>query len=219
VYDQPEPMTLHTSSLVAEEYARTSSSYDMRWSRYLQATIHATVRKLPRLPKEAVVIDLACGTGAFAEALCEQQQNISNFVGLDISCEMLAVAKSKTFGCQTEWHRAAADAELPIAPNQADLVVTTSALHYFNQPDKALSEAVRVLKPSGVFLCGDWCGDYLTCRLLEAWLWLRGKASHKIWTLREAEDMLKRSGLKLESSGSQLLLGFWGYMVLVARKE
>jgi ubiquinone/menaquinone biosynthesis C-methylase UbiE len=61
---------------------------------------------------------------------------------------------------------AQADAHrLPLADATFDWVVCASSFHYFRQPQVALREMRRVLRPEGRLVLVDWCDDYLTCKL------------------------------------------------------
>ncbi len=207
-----------------KEYTALASSYDRRWSRYTSATLKETLTHLPPLPNHAVVVDFACGTGALAEALSQHScgNHLDKYIGVDISASMVQEASIKTchqpYPFEVEWHVGAVDAELPFASGFADLLISTSSLHFLVSPEAMVSEAVRLLKAGGMFVCSDWCGDFTTCKLLGMWLRLRQAPLHKMFGTAEAEHLLTRAGLVMVSSKSKLLLRFWGFMVLVARR-
>ncbi len=209
---------------VIKEYARLSGQYDTRWRRYTQATVQATLQRLPPLPYQALVVDVACGTGCFAEALSHHPQasRVSKFIGIDISADMIKIATSKaavkSFGFCSEWYVGAAESVKCVGSGQANLVVTTSSLHYFADPVKFMSEAARVLKESGFLLCSDWCGDYFTSQVLELRLRLTRSPVKRIFKCSELERLVQGARLKLSSSDSELLGCFWGFMFVVAQK-
>lgn len=211
--------------LVAKEYNALAHFYDKRWTKYTNATLRHTMDKFPSLPENAVLVDLACGTGALAETLAGQHtasRSLSKYIGLDISQEMLNKAVSKAAeldaSFETEWILGAADKRIGLADGIADVVVTTNALHYFDDAAGMVAEVARVLKPGGVFVCADWCGDYITCRLLEGWLWLKGSPVHHVFKSAEADQLVSAAKLRSVSSDKKLLLYFWGHMVITAQK-
>ena len=104
------------------------------------------VKSLPELPS-AKCLDLCTGTGALIPHLTKR---FSSVVGLDISPQMLSIAKRK-YG---SWHKVSlieADAQnLPFADNSFDRISIAYGIR--NLPDyaKGLEEISRVLKPGGV---------------------------------------------------------------------
>ena len=63
---------------------------------------------------------------------------------------------------------------LPLADGIADVVVSTSAFHFFGNRRRALSEMERVLVPGGTLIVVDWCADHFLVRayhLLERLRW------------------------------------------------
>ena len=73
--------------------------------------------------------------------------------GLDLSEEMLSVARAKLQG------RAAltvGDSErLPYPDGMFDVVYCNDSFHHYPAPEKVLGEVSRVLRPGGTFLLGD----------------------------------------------------------------
>ena len=92
------------------------------------------------------VLDVACGTGALTEAVCERVQPGGRVVGLDANPSMLAVARRKKL--DVEWREARAEA-LPFADAAFDAVVSQFGLMFFDDRAQALREMQRVLRPGG----------------------------------------------------------------------
>jgi ubiquinone/menaquinone biosynthesis C-methylase UbiE len=89
------------------------------------------------------VLDVGCGTGAFAAALVERGARVC---GVDPSAEMLAQAAEATDGMiELELGRAEA---LPFEDASFDRVVFRLVIHLVDLP-RALREAARVLVPEG----------------------------------------------------------------------
>jgi ubiquinone/menaquinone biosynthesis C-methylase UbiE len=93
------------------------------------------------------VLDVACGTGIVARLAAEQVGSEGAVVGVDVSPEMLDVAREAD-GASIEWGRATAEA-LPIADDVFDVAFCQMGLQFF--PDRAgsLGEMRRVLAPEG----------------------------------------------------------------------
>jgi len=89
------------------------------------------------------VLDIGCGTGAFATALAERAGG--KVWGVDDSPEMLAEAATKEPGVR--FKRARAES-LPFKDGWFERAVMRLSLHLFDRP-AALAEAARVLIPGG----------------------------------------------------------------------
>ncbi|MGE3510331.1 MAG: class I SAM-dependent methyltransferase [Vicinamibacterales bacterium] len=92
------------------------------------------------------VLDVGCGTGVLACAAAERTGSDGVVVGLDPSPQMLAVARRKP--CRVEWREGRAEA-LPFTDGSFDAVVSQAAITFFDPPETALAEMLRVLRPGG----------------------------------------------------------------------
>jgi len=89
------------------------------------------------------VLDLACGPGLVAAAAVGRR---ALPVGLDFSSAMIALARADHPGIRFE----EGDAEvLPFADEAFDAVVANFGIHHVAEPNRALTEARRVLRPGG----------------------------------------------------------------------
>ncbi|WP_033416181.1 class I SAM-dependent methyltransferase [Hahella ganghwensis] len=102
--------------------------------------------ELAGIEKGSVVLDIACGTGAFACTAAEQTGDGRLVTGLDINPEMLAVAAEK--GIDIDWRQGQAE-ELPFNDDSYDAVVSQFGFMFFENQSLALKEMMRVLKPGG----------------------------------------------------------------------
>ena len=84
---------------------------------------------------------------------------------------------------------------LPYAPGTFDAVVISNALHIMPEPEKALAEIRRVLKPGGLLIAPTFtAADSLSGRMRIRLMELSGfKVFHK-WTPKEYLDFLKDNG-------------------------
>lgn len=197
---------------VQHEYDRLAGEYDERWSRYIVATTRETARRLTLRPGDRL-LDIGCGTGVLLDQLCTQSPGITA-VGVDLSWSMLAVARER-LGSQVSLLRADAG-RLPCAAQSFDLVVSNSSFHYWPDPRKGLSEVARVLRPGGQFVLTDWCGDYVTCRLLGLGLRLIGRAHERAYDSAECTALLEEAGFRDIALDRNKLNWFWGIMTAAA---
>lgn len=198
---------------IRAEYARLSQHYDRRWSFYVDASIDETLRRLPDPGRQ--VLDLACGTGSLLQVLRRNWPQIE-LIGLDLSFEMLGVAAGK-LGSGAALCQGSAE-QLPWRGSVFDLVISTSAFHYFRDPECVLAEIRRVLRPGGHVVITDWCHDYWTCRLLDLFLRWFNPAHHRAYKLAECAGFVHAGGLEPRLLQRYKISRLWGLMTLVAVK-
>jgi demethylmenaquinone methyltransferase/2-methoxy-6-polyprenyl-1,4-benzoquinol methylase len=97
-----------------------------------------------KIKKNEKVLDLGCGDGLNIQAL--RESGIKNIIGLDISKELLAIARKENKG--VKFVQATAE-KLPFKANSFDIVLVDSVFHHFLKYEPALKEIKRVLKPGG----------------------------------------------------------------------
>jgi ubiquinone/menaquinone biosynthesis C-methylase UbiE len=122
------------SDPVQAEYSRLAGQYDNRWSFYVNATIQETLNRLEIKTGESI-LDLGCGTGALIQRLLQVVPK-SDIAGIDPCFEMLEIARQK-LPSTVALMLGSADA-VPFADESFDIVVSTSAFHYFRDPAKVL---------------------------------------------------------------------------------
>lgn len=96
------------------------------------------------------ILDLACGTGIVSREIIAAGIRPASLTGIDISPDMLAVARSRTYapGIDTEWHVADAG-NLPVADGRFNVALCQQAFQFFPDKPAALAELHRVLAPGG----------------------------------------------------------------------
>lgn len=151
---------------VARSFSKAAPTYD--GVAELQRRIGDTL--VEALPDSTVnsMLDLGCGTGHFCHALVERYPQ-AFCVGLDIAEGMLQFARqqwpAKLSGC--DW--LAGDAEaLPLADACMDLIFSSLALQWCQQPEALFAELARVLRPGGTLLIAT-LGPGTLRELQQAW--------------------------------------------------
>ncbi len=101
------------------------------------------------------LVDLGTGTGRVLELFAPRA---SHLTGMDLSREMLAIARSsiEQQGLKHAQIRQADIYALPLPDRFADLVSIHQVLHFLDDPHRALMEARRILKPDGRMLIVDF---------------------------------------------------------------
>ena len=93
------------------------------------------------------VLDVACGTGVVARAARNVLGSGDRVVGVDLNPAMLEVARDTR--PDLEWVQGHAE-DLPFADAEFDVALCQSALFFFADPGRAVTEMARVVRPGGV---------------------------------------------------------------------
>ena len=207
-----------------------SFGMDRGWKRELLDDVRRVARP------DAVVVDLACGTGdlAFDIALMLPAGRVT---GIDASREMIALAtrrQAAIAGARVSF--AVGDMSRLDLPD-ASVDIVTAGYGFRNVPDYALAvrEAARVLRPGGYLLTLDFhrpenpVWRWLLVRYLTAagsiigWLWHRapviyaylGPSVEHFVSWQEFARTLERSGFTVERVSTKLL---GGIAIIIAKR-
>ena len=156
------------------------------------ARIVSRIKKV--LDREMTVLELACGTGLLSVRLAG---SVKLLEAMDFSEEMILQAKAKTHSSRL--HFSVQDAtSLPYAEETFDAAVISNALHIMPEPEKALAEIRRVLKPGGILIAPTFtAAGSISGRMRIRFMELSGfKVFHK-WTPQEYLDFLKENGFEI----------------------
>lgn len=106
-------------------------------------------------------LDLGTGPGTVAIEIARQRPGL-RMVGLDLAANMVAKAKLRAARAGLDgrgvWPQADGHS-LPFADDSFDLVVSSFALHHWDDPLRILDEMGRVLRPGGHYYIADLCRE------------------------------------------------------------
>jgi demethylmenaquinone methyltransferase/2-methoxy-6-polyprenyl-1,4-benzoquinol methylase len=108
-----------------------------------------------KVEPQARILDCGVGNGSLSIAFNSLMKGPVDFHAIDTSAEMLVQAKSVMQHAGLDPHLQQADVmSLPYKDQSFDVVMAAHVLEHLPDPQRALAEMVRVLKPGGmVFLC------------------------------------------------------------------
>jgi len=137
-------------------FAKNARAWDsLRALHVSEAAVEAAMRSaLGERPFDSL-LDLGTGTGRLLEVFAPLY---SRAVGVDSSTEMLAVARANLgrAAIDTAQVRLADIYNLPFSRNSFDVVTVHQVLHYLDDPERAVREAARVIRPGGRVLVVDF---------------------------------------------------------------
>jgi ubiquinone/menaquinone biosynthesis C-methylase UbiE len=110
---------------------------------------HRVAADLLALSPGDVVLDVACGTGAFTRSFADLVGPRGLAIGLDASRSMLDRADRETAADRPVAFLRADAVRPPFVPARLDAVCCFAALHLFDEPETALSSFAALLKPGG----------------------------------------------------------------------
>ena len=136
------------------------------------------------------VLDAGIGTGAMSSALCEYIGNPFQLDGIDISPAMLRQAELRLEHRGIDFTLKRANlATLPYPDSTFDVVLVAHVIEHLPNPQLALDEMYRVLKPGGILIC-----SVTRVSLLGAYVQLIWR-THQV-SLTKALRWFRGSGLK-----------------------
>ena len=97
------------------------------------------------------VLDVGCGSGWATRLMAARAVN-GRVVGIDISDEMIALARSESSAFSNIDFRVASAEGLPFADNEFTHVFSMESLYYYESISAALTEIYRVLGTDGRFV-------------------------------------------------------------------
>jgi ubiquinone/menaquinone biosynthesis C-methylase UbiE len=146
----------------------------------------------------ADLLDIGTGTGRMLEVVAPR---VGHAVGIDLSREMLAVARvnlerARLRNCEV---RQADMYQLPLPGASFDAAVIHQVLHYAERPAAVIAEAARVLRPGGRLVIVDFAPHALE--------FLRSEHAHRRLGFADAEVTAWCRAAGLEPGPARLLPG------------
>jgi demethylmenaquinone methyltransferase/2-methoxy-6-polyprenyl-1,4-benzoquinol methylase len=129
---------------VARRYDLMNDLMSMGIHRLWKHTLARRVRQV-----QGRVVDLAGGTGDVARLLLAPGRQVTV---CDPSLAMMQVGQQRARAESIEWLAGEAE-HLPLADASVDLLTVSFGLRNATHLERALAEALRVLKPGGTFVC------------------------------------------------------------------
>ena len=203
---------------VIKEYRRRAARYDLSGQRFLSTSQAVAVETL-NLQRDERILDAGCGTGAVTLLVARAVGEEGEVVGIDLSQEMLSVAKEKLSKHKNVILIKGNLENISYPDNYFDAVVSVNVMHYFHNLMVVLEEFHRLLKPGGRLVLVGFCTDYFFFRMMEK-MWRLFISSHvRAYSLDELSQRVKETGFKIVKGRCFKIGWFWRSMVLKGRKE
>jgi ubiquinone/menaquinone biosynthesis C-methylase UbiE len=175
------------------ELEQVAAAYD-RWyetplGAFVEAQELAALEQLllPLLP-QSVVVEVGAGTGRVSAWLAQKGYSV---IAVEPSAAMRRYGVERTSGLSVEWLAAHASL-LPFPDGAHECVLLFATLEFVAEPQRALREALRVLR-SGGFLIVALLHAHSPWAALYCWLGRRGEvpwSTARFYTPEELEEMV-----------------------------
>ena len=142
--------------LVQNVFNKVFDKYDLM-NDFMSFGIHRLWKKnllyMMNPSKNLKLVDVACGTGDIAQLFLKNVNKNAEITCIDPNKGMIKKGKEKLINFKNiNWKVANAE-KLPLPNNSFDFYTISFGLRNTKDINKALSEAYRVLKPGGLYLC------------------------------------------------------------------
>lgn len=145
--------------------------------------------------KGRLVLELATGTGLISKSISASARKI---IATDYSEKMIAHARRGRTPKNVSF-RVMDATDIKYPDNTFEVVIISNALHIMPQPEKALSEAKRVLRPGGILIAPTYTHGKMTSsrKLLSKLLQAFGLRVESKWSPEEYMDFLIKNGWEI----------------------
>lgn len=177
----------------AKIYDETNTAF---YSKYPKISCRDVAERLKNTEYQSL-LDIGCGTGYLIDLL--QKQKNALYCGLDLSPEMLKMAKEKLSEsvCLTE----GSSDKLPYEDSSFDIVTCIQSFHHYPNPEKAMAEAYRVLKKGGLYILSDtgyggipkWFYNHFILKIANT-------GDYAVYSIKDIEKLMIKSGFEIESA-------------------
>ncbi|MBP3889260.1 MAG: class I SAM-dependent methyltransferase [Cellulosilyticum sp.] len=137
---------------IMRSFDELARAYDTSKSSRFASQCHSYVLNILNPMQFNNILDVGCGTGSLMGKLLDTKPQIKGY-GLDLSEKMLEVAREK-LPERTELVYGEAEV-LPYDNKKFDMVVMVDSFNYFVNPEQAIQEAYRVLRPGGTLVMAE----------------------------------------------------------------
>jgi len=196
-------------SIEGDAYEKASSSWFLP-RRFWH--VHKNKEVVERVEGEDI-LDVGCGSGTIVKRLLKREKKA---IGIDIGKKFVDFCQSKyksAIFCE-------ADAQfLPFSSECFDTIVCSEVMEHLENPEKALKEFNRVLRPRGKLILTTPNISFLWAFVEAIWTRIRKKmleTRHKSFTRRRLRFLLDRTGFNILHND---LFMFKCLLIIAARKE
>ena len=152
---------------------------------------------IPHLNNDMKALELACGSGQLSFILSNYTKS---WIATDFSEQMIREAKKHREGKNLIFEMADATS-LSFENEKFDCVLISNALHIMPNPDEAMKEIYRVLKPNGILFAPTFLWKEgkqgIKRKIIKGFMSILGFKIYQEWNEKQFEDFTEKYGLKV----------------------
>lgn len=149
---------------------------------------------IPYLNKDMEVLELACGSGQLSFSLSKYTKS---WLATDFSEQMIIEAKKRGQYDNLAFEKADATA-LSYANEKFDCVLIANALHIMPNPDYAMKEIHRVLKPDGILFAPTFLWkEGKQRKIKKTFMSIFGFKMYQEWNKEQFEKFVEEQGFSV----------------------
>lgn len=189
----------------ASEERRFWDSYAKKYDKFIAKRVSRSYSRLfQKLRTDAKncgeLLEIGTGTGLLS---LELSDIVSKITAIDISPEMIAIARSKAQESRVTNidFRVGDSCDLEFENGSFDMVIVSNVLHLLHKPELAVEEIKRVLKENGQAVLPTYChGENWKTLLISRFMGLFGFRARSRWSINSFRAFLEKNGLKIVDS-------------------
>jgi len=183
---------------------RLADVLETRGAEPQQQALRRTFLSEIEFPEQARVLEVGCGTGVLTRQLA-RWPGVGSVLGVDAAPYLLSRGRELAADLSNVSFDEADARSLPFEDEAFDVVVFDSTLSHVPGPERALAEAIRVLRPAGWLAAFD--GDYATATValgdhdpLQACVdAMMANSVHDRWLVRRLPALARGCGFEIAS--------------------
>ncbi len=133
-------------------FTKVAGQWDEIRAEYFTEHMRDSAIAKANLPTNAAVADIGTGTGFVASGLAPHTEKV---YGFDANPEMLEIARKNLANFSNVELKQSAGDQLPLPDESVDGAFANMYLHHAPEPQKAIQEMARILKPGGALCITD----------------------------------------------------------------
>jgi len=176
-------------------FEKTATKWDEMRRGYYDEHLRDTVINRAKIKRGNIVLDVGIGTGFLALGAARAVGKTGKIIGVDLSEAMLNKAKANLSkrGLANRVEFRVGDAEnVPLEDASVDVAIGNMILHHCPDPQRAIREMTRVLKPSGKLVVSDLeehHEEWLKTEMSDLWLGFSLEKIRKMFTQAKLKNV------------------------------
>lgn len=202
--------TIKIKELMNDRYEDQSAyRYHCLGDKVRDESLNESIIKLISPVNDKKILDIGCGIGGYIHFVKDYKE----FTGIDLS-DVAISESNKIFGNRPGVRYISMDAtNLKFDDDYFDIIIAKEVIEHLPEPQRAIKEVFRVLKPGGLCVVSSPNSDSLHLRVNRILGYQDFKCSFdhiKEFTFHEVVEILSHEGFMIKDTAGIFLHPYWG---------